>query len=76
MTNVQEIAMFRQTRPANERFLITVPVHYGTTNCDRLDSTLGQQLARGLYADAGNYLNSDYITFLKGGAVRTGKHII
>ncbi|MDD4869538.1 MAG: thrombospondin type 3 repeat-containing protein, partial [Kiritimatiellae bacterium] len=51
-TNTEEWALHVQQRTTNEQFLICVPVNFGSTNENNLNSTLGQQLARGLYASA------------------------
>jgi len=61
-TNTQEWAMHVQDRPAGERFLISVPVDYGSPELNNLNSALGVQLARGLHAGAG--ADGDAIRYL------------
>lgn len=64
-TNLEEWAMFRQNRTAGQRYLICVPVDFTNTTLANLNSSLGQQLARGLYG-ASIATNSDRISFLTG----------
>jgi hypothetical protein len=64
-TNTTEWAMYRQERTAGERYLVSAPVKYGSTNENNLNSRLGQQLARGLYA-TGDTNQSDIIRILNG----------
>ncbi len=47
-TNTEEWAMFAQNRQTNGWYLASVPVRWATTNFNRMNSTLGTQLARGL----------------------------
>ena len=49
-TNTEEWAVHTQARQAGNQYLVTVPVDYGSTAANNLNSTLGQQMARGLYA--------------------------
>ncbi len=48
-TNVEEWAMHVQPRVSGKSYIICVPVDYGSAS-NNLNSTLGTQLARGLYA--------------------------
>jgi len=48
-TNTEEWAAYVQQRPVSRTHLVCVPVDLGTNN--NLNSTLGQQLARGLHGD-------------------------
>ena len=47
-TNREEWALHAQPRLAGQRYLICVPVDYGSPEANNLRGTLGQQLARGL----------------------------
>jgi len=63
-TNMTEDwAMYSQSRPAGKKFMISVPVNYGDTNANNFNSLLGQQVARGLYAN-GDMNYSDRISYL------------
>jgi hypothetical protein len=50
-TNVEEWAMHVQDRTNATTYLVCVPVDFGSAAANDLDSTLGAQLARGLYAN-------------------------
>lgn len=49
-TNVDEWAAFSQARSASSRYLMCVPVNYGSDSENNFAGELGQHLARGLYA--------------------------
>jgi autotransporter-associated beta strand protein len=71
-TNTEEWAMHVQGRtPAafNNRYLICVPVNYGSAGSNNLNSVLGQQLARGLYGNSSTSL-ADRITIRTEGTWR------
>ncbi|MCE9613421.1 MAG: fibronectin type III domain-containing protein [Lentisphaerae bacterium] len=50
-TNTEEWAMHVQSRAAGTRYLVCVPVDYGSSSANNVNDQLGQQLARGLHAD-------------------------
>ncbi len=61
----EEWAMYSQNRSASQSYLVCVPVDYGSTNLANLNSTLGQQLGRGLYAFSASATSSaDYIDYI------------
>jgi len=51
-TNTEEWAVFVQDRAPNSKHLICVPVRYANASSNNFNSQLGEQLARGLYADS------------------------
>ncbi|MDD4869536.1 MAG: DUF2341 domain-containing protein [Kiritimatiellae bacterium] len=63
-TNTEEWAMHVQNRPANERFLMCVPIDFGSADSNNLNSILGQQLSRGLHA-ANTNTSGDMLRYLK-----------
>ncbi|MBN1674572.1 MAG: DUF2341 domain-containing protein [Kiritimatiellae bacterium] len=48
----EERGMFTQPRPSNAWYMVSVPVAYDGLDCENLNSNLGAQIARGLYAGA------------------------
>ena len=47
-TNTEEWALYVEPRTTNRSYLVCVPVDYGSTAANNLNSTLGEQLATGL----------------------------
>ncbi|MCX7590856.1 MAG: hypothetical protein N2255_04425, partial [Kiritimatiellae bacterium] len=64
-TNSEEWAFYTQERKSGQRYLICVPVKYGRPEESNLSSSLGQQLARGLYAGRSSS-DGDRIQFIDG----------
>jgi len=65
-SNREEWAAYVQDRPADERFLMCVPVNMpGGSGENNLNSRLGTQLARGLHADT-TTANADKIHYMDG----------
>lgn len=62
-TNRDVWAMYRQDRPADEKFLVSPPVDYGSDTNLNLNARLGRELARGLYAGTVE-ANSDYLSYI------------
>jgi len=60
--NTEEWAAYVQDRPADQRFLMCVPVDYGSAAGNNLNSTLGRHLMRGLSA-GGETNTADRIEF-------------
>jgi len=56
-------AMYSQARPASKKFMISVPIDYGNTNDNNFGGLLGQQIARGLFANNNTNL-CDRISYL------------
>ena len=66
-TNTEEWAMYKQSRPESEKVFICVPVDYGSAAANNLNSELGTQLGRGLYAGT-DANDSDYLEYLENGS--------
>jgi hypothetical protein len=56
------MAMFVQPRTQNQRYLVCLPIDYGSAALANLNSTGGQQIGRGLYANSNTNL-ADYIEY-------------
>ena len=63
-TNTEEWAMYVQSRQPNKEYLVCVPVDCSGTNVNNLNTLLGQQLGRGLYASNTN-TSGDRLRYLK-----------
>jgi hypothetical protein len=61
-TETNTMAMFVQPRAQNQRYLVCLPIDYGSASLANLNSTGGQQIGRGLYANPDTNL-ADYIEY-------------
>jgi hypothetical protein len=63
--SIEEWGAFVQNRATNQSYFVCVPVDYGNTNLANLNSTLGQQLGRGLYNGGSSGTSAaDYVQYI------------